>query len=215
MASGFRLKPLNAANSTFHVTVHGIHRIKVFGSEHEKSELLARFRNHLSPERTVDASRRPHFKLTESVAVLAFCVLDNHLHLVLHQFSSDGIRQLMSRVLSSYGRHFNRERGWRGPVFDGRYAAKQLDEADPDYLKNMIAYVELNDSILQFDNPFSSHRVICGDRACSWLDVDRTLRVFGGIAGYREHMNRVGPSIVRKKLITAGVNPDLHPYRPI
>lgn len=154
-------------------------------------------------------------KLFDEVIVLAFCILDNHVHLVLHQFTADGIRKLMSRVLASYARDFNRQMNWRGPVFDGRYSAKRVDATDIDYLKNMIAYVELNDPIQQFDNPFSSHSVLSGQRACSWLDQERTMAIFGGVDGYRNHMNRVGPAIVKRKIERLGLAPEKFPYRPI
>lgn len=216
MASGLQLKPTQSSNTAFHATTHAISDFKAFATPRFKAELLQRFRNHLSPVRTVDNSRRPHTKLIESVCVLAYCVLDNHLHVVLHQYAPDGMRQLIHRVLSSYGRFVNRELGRRGPVFDGRYAAVEIDELrGADQIRSAIAYTLLNDPILQLDNPFCSHDVLSGARNCDWIDRDQVLAIFGGWEQYREFMNRRGPKIVRRKLKEWNIDPDLHPYRPI
>lgn len=100
-------------------------------------------------------------KLRDQVSLLAYCVMDTHFHLVLHQLTATGMCDSMHRVIGEYARQFNRlERCGRGPMFDGRYAAKPLDEMDPDYAKHMIAYVQLNDPTQQLDNPFGSRQVI-------------------------------------------------------
>lgn len=217
MASGLQLKPTNATNTSFHVTTHGISDFRPFATDQHKAELLQRFRQHLCRQRTVDKSRRPHVKLFDDVCVLAFCVLDNHLHLVLHQFAPDGMRRLMQRALGSYGRFINREMGGRrGAVFDGRYAAVQIDELrGAEQLRNAIAYTLLNDPILQLDNPHCSHGILSGERTSDWVDREQVLAIFGGWDAYRDYMNRRGPDIVKRKLTKWGVDPARHPYRPI
>lgn len=215
MASGLHLKPTRAANRSFHVTTHGISNFKPFRKDQQKEELLQRFRQHLTRKRTVDASRRPHTKLFDEVCVLAYCVLDNHLHVVLHQFTDSGMRRLIQRVLGSYGRYINRELNRRGPVFDARYAAVEIEELrGADQLKSAIAYTLLNDPIKQLDNPHCSHSILSGERSCDWIDRDQVLAIFGGWEGYRDYMNRRGPEIIRRKLQAWGVDPALNPYRP-
>ena len=176
--------------------------------------LLNRFYNHLSPHVTRDKSWRKHVKLIGLVEVLAYCVMDNHLHVVLHQFTADGMRRLMQRVLPSFVREFNRIRGRKGPLFDARHAATHLDDAEPDHVKFAIAYTHLNHPIEQLDYEWGSHLVMTGERSCSWIDRDRTLAVFGGVEGYVEFMNRYGPKVTRQKLVEWGLPPDSHPYRP-
>lgn len=216
MPSLLQIKPTDAPNTTSHVTSHGVRDMRIFGPARYKAEFLQHLKNHLSPEPTTNRWRRPHAKLYDQVSLLAYCIMDTHFHLVLHQLTATGMSQLMHRVIGEYGRNFNRmERRGRGPVFDGRYAAKAVDEADPDYAKHMIAYTQLNDPIQQLDNPFGSHQVIGPRQRRDWVDREATLRIFGGREGYRAYMNRRGPKIVEEKLIKWGIDPDLHPYRPI
>lgn len=153
-------------------------------------------------------------KLIGLVEVLAYSVMDNHLHTVVHQITADGMYRLMHRVLSAFARDYNREHNRKGPLFDARHAATPLNDTDPDHIRFAIAYIHLNHPIAQLDYEWGSHLVLAGERACSWIDRNRTLAVFGGVEGYVHFMNNYGPKIVREKLIEWGLPPDSHPYRP-
>jgi REP element-mobilizing transposase RayT len=213
MASGLQLKPTDAANQTFQVTSRGVGTIKPFLRNIDKREFLGRLSWYLSPTVTKDAKRRPYLPLFEEVAVLAYCVLDNHFHLIVHQYSADGMRKLMTRVLGGYGKYYNREHRWKGPVFDGRYAADPV--RNPDHMREMLGYAILNDPIGQLGNEFCSNAIHLGERNSHWVRNDLTMKVFGGVDGYRSYMNRTGPTRVESKLRRWGIDPAIHPYRPI
>ena len=215
MPSKIQLKLNVGPNQTFHVTSRGITGVKPFANRTLKAEFLSRFEKYLSPTVWHDASRRPYEKLFDEVAVLAFCVLDNHYHLVLHQFTPDGMRKLMTRVLVGFGMHFNSTQlpRRRGPVFDGRYAADPV--RDSDHIREMIGYAVLNDPIQQLDNEFCSNAYHLGERQSTWLRNDLTLGVFNGVEGYRTYMNRTGPKRIEKKLRRWGIDPSNHPYQRI
>ncbi len=213
MASGIQLKPKNAANTSFHVTARGVGNLRPFRRIADKHDFLARFAWYLSEKRYVAASGRPYDKLFDEVAVLAFCILDNHFHLILHQFTDNGMERLMRRVLCGFGRSFNARSDWHGPVFDGRYAANPL--IHPDHLRESIAYTILNDPIAQLENEFCSNAIMLGDQTSSWLRRDLALGVFDGVKGYCDYMNRTGPRRVSSKLRSWNIDPTLHPYRPI
>lgn len=203
------------ANTTYHVTARAIGNLKPFGTDDQKEEFLQRFAIHLSPEETHDTWGRPHVKLNNELRIGCFNIMDNHSHTLPHQNSRDGVTKLMSRVLARHAQSFNKRTGWRGKVFS-QFDATPFDEfSDPTHIREMIAYIELNNPILQFETPFASHQVLIGNRKCDWLDTSMVLGVFGGMDGYREHMNRRGPAIVRRKLIEWGIDPRRHPYRPI
>lgn len=214
MAFSGGVNPSRSANTSWHVTVRSISERRAFLRRVDKASLLERFSNHLSPKPTRDRKRRLHVKLTGMVEVLAFCVMDNHLHTIIHQNIPDGIRRLMQRVLPSFVRYYNREHDRRGPLFDARHESTLLDDKSPDHIRNAIGYVHLNHPIEQLDYEWGSHVVLTGERACSWIDKDKTLAVFGGVPGYVDFMNTYGPKIVREKLVEWGLPPDSHPYRP-
>lgn len=203
------------ANSTYHVTARALGNLKPFNTDEQKAELLARLGNHLAVDPTHNKWGRPYTKLTSEIDTLSFNVMGNHLHDVAHQRSADSITRLMSRVMARQAESFNRETGWRGKVFSP-FNATPFDELiDPTQIRDMVAYVELNDPVQQFETPFASFQVMTGALTCDWFDPEKVLGVFGGAAGYCEHMNRRGPAIVRRKLIEWGIGPRRHPFRPI
>lgn len=212
MASGIQLKSRNVANQTFHVTGHGVGDLKPFFSEVDKREFIARFKYYLGSTIYADSSNRPYEKLNDEVVLLAFKILDNHFHLVIHQFVVNGMRRLMTRVLTSYGRYYNIKYKRRGPILDGRHAADPIDTAE--HAKFAIAYTHLNDPIAQLDGTACSHPLLITPNTPDWLDAKRSLAIFGGVDGYRNFINAVGPRIVSTKLVRHGLDPAQHPYRP-
>lgn len=203
------------ANTTYHATVRAIGNLRPFATDAKKEELLGRMANHLSPRELFDRWGRPYTKLHREVRVISFNPMDNHLHNLAHQKTADGLRKLMSRVIAAQARSFNRQTGWRGQVFSS-FAANPFQEfADPTQIRDMVAYIELNNPILQFETPFTSHQAIVGNVEYDWFDPTFTLEIFGGFDNYREFMNRRGPSIVRRKLLEWRIDPRRHPYRPI
>lgn len=203
------------ANRTYHVTSRALGNLQPFRKDEQKAELLARIGNHLSSEPTHNEWGRPYTKLIGEIGTLGFNVMDNHFHDVAHQRSASSITRLMSRVMARQAESFNRETGWRGKVFSPFNATPFEELIDPTQIKDMVAYVELNNPIMQFETPFASFQVLIGALACDWYDIDLVLGVFGGVGNYCEHMNRRGPAIVRRKLIEWGIGPRRYPYRPI
>lgn len=202
-------------NFTYHLTSRAIGNLRPFASDAQKQELLDRFTHHLDPSESFDDWGRPHTKLHREIRPITFNVMDNHLHKIAHQLSKDGLTKLMHRVMAPQARAFNRDTGWRGKVFEP-FAATPFEELiDPTQIKDMVAYVELNDPIQQFDAPYAGYQALIGNVSYAWFDRDYVLGIFGGLDSYKEHMNRRGPSIVRRKLIEWGISPRKHPYRPI
>jgi putative transposase len=213
LASGIFLKSTDSPNSTFHVTAHGVGDLKIFRGRQDMRHFLTRFRNYLSPQPYADASRHPYLKLHDEVSLLAYCLMENHFHLLIHQKTADGLQALMRRTLTGYGIYFNRRYGWRGPILDARHAAKPV--LDADHAKNTLAYIHLNDPIEQLDYEFSSHALMLGDTGWDWIDTEAALAIYGGADAYRNFLNRRGPRIIEEKLAERGLDPHAHPYRPI
>jgi len=76
------------------------------------------------------------------VAVHAYVLMDNHLHLLLTPESEDGLPQMMQAVGRSYVRYFNNRHGRTGTLWEGRYRSN-LIETDR-YLLACMVYIDLN-----------------------------------------------------------------------
>lgn len=202
-------------NTTYHSTSRAIGGLQPFKRPEDKAALLDRFANHLAPDPVLNPWRKPYLKLHEEVKTLAFNPMDNHLHNLSHQTTVDGIHKLMSRVMAREADAFNARTGWKGRVFSPFHAEPFRELVDPTQIRDMVAYIELNNPIQQFETQYASYQVIVGNLRCDWFDPDYVIRVFGGMENYVEHMNRRGPGIVRRKLIEWGIDPRRYPYRPI
>lgn len=185
------------SNSTFHLTCRAIDDLHVFADRQDKREFLNRFERHLSSREFRDRYRRPFPKYREGVRLFGFGVLDNHFHLLLHQFAAEGIRRLMRSVMVSYGRYFNDRYSRTGPIFQSAFQSRMI--ADAEHAKRSIAYVHLNHEVERERYEFCSHDYYVGRRRCDWLDSAMGLRVFGGRAAYLAYMDRNADRLLDEK----------------
>ncbi|MBU2578995.1 transposase, partial [Patescibacteria group bacterium] len=76
------------------------------------------------------------------VEVLAFCIMPNHIHLLLRQLKTDGISKFMVKFGSGYGGYFNRKYNRKGYVFQNRFVAVHIGTEEQ--LKTVFVYIHTN-----------------------------------------------------------------------
>jgi putative transposase len=75
------------------------------------------------------------------VAIWAYCLMPNHVHLIAVPKSADGLRRAIGEAHRRYTRRVNFREGWRGHLWQGRFASCPLDES---YLLAAARYIEQN-----------------------------------------------------------------------
>lgn len=110
-----------------HVIQRGNNRQLIFHDDQDREKLLALLIEH--SQRT-------------KVAVHAYVLMDNHIHLLLTPDTEEGVPQLMQAVGRSYVRYFNNRHGRTGTLWEGRYRSN-LIETDR-YLLACMVYIDLN-----------------------------------------------------------------------
>jgi putative transposase len=75
------------------------------------------------------------------VEVWGYCLMPNHVHLILTPSDPDGLRAALGEAHRRYSRRVNLREGWRGYLWQGRFASAAMDE---DHLLACARYVELN-----------------------------------------------------------------------
>jgi putative transposase len=128
-----------------HVTQRGNRRQAVFFRDSDYRAYLA-----LLVEQTRNAG----------VAVWAWCLMPNHVHLMLVPSSPDALRAALSEAHRRYSRLVNFREGWRGYLWQGRFASCPMDEP---HALAAARYIELNPirarlAIRPEDWPWSSAR---------------------------------------------------------
>ena len=110
----------------YHVTQRGNRRQPIFFSDEDRILYLDLLRQGCAAAR---------------VTCLAWCLMDNHVHLILVPETADGLRAALAEAHRRYTRHINAREGWTGYLFQGRFASYPMDDA---HLMAAIRYVELN-----------------------------------------------------------------------
>jgi len=62
------------------------------------------------------------------VEIWAYCLMPNHVHLIAVPQAPDGLRRVIGEVHRRYTRMVNFREGWRGHLWQGRFASFVLDE---------------------------------------------------------------------------------------
>ena len=75
------------------------------------------------------------------VEIWAYCLMPNHVHLVAAPKTEDGLRRAIGEAHRRYTRRVNFREGWRGHLWQGRFASYPMDET---YLLCAARYIELN-----------------------------------------------------------------------
>jgi putative transposase len=76
------------------------------------------------------------------VKAYSYCLMPNHVHLLLEQSGNYPLSKFMQRLQTAYTLYFNRRHKKNGHLFQGRYKAI-LVERDA-YLKDLVRYLQLN-----------------------------------------------------------------------
>lgn len=78
----------------------------------------------------------------KGVEVLAYCLMPNHVHLLVKQVGEENVSPFISSVHTSYAKYFNGTYDRVGHLFQGRY--KQVIVKRDEHLQYLVAYIHLN-----------------------------------------------------------------------
>ncbi len=121
-----RLARVVVSGIPHHITQRGNRRQETFFSEadyHEYLSLMAEWCNR--------------FK----VDILAYCLMPNHVHLIATPETGNTLSNAIGEAQRRYTRYINFQKGWKGHLWQGRFASYPMDE---NYLLTASRYVELN-----------------------------------------------------------------------
>jgi REP element-mobilizing transposase RayT/predicted XRE-type DNA-binding protein len=83
-----------------------------------------------------------YYKKQENAFCLyAYCIMDNHVHLVIKE-QKDSIARIMKRLGTSYAYYYNKKYQRVGHVFQDRYKSEAIE--DERYLLSVIRYIHNN-----------------------------------------------------------------------
>lgn len=114
--------------SFFHIIVQGINKEYIFKSEN----YIKKYLNLLNK-----------YKEETKIEIIAYCIMNNHAHILLYTNTIDEMSQYMQKVNTQYAKYYNyKENGRVGYVFRDRYISEPIKHEK--YLIRCINYIHSN-----------------------------------------------------------------------
>lgn len=125
------------------------------------------------------------------VELIAFTLMDNHIHLILGEIEEGGISKMMQKALDGYSRYTHLKYKKSGHVFEGPFKAVHIE--DNEQLLYLSTYIhknpkEIRDKGLRWEKyPWSSYQDYIGEnRWGELLSRDIILEQFKDPGEYRQ-----------------------------
>lgn len=167
--------------SYYHVYARGASRQPVFLDDADYQYFTSLFERYLSREgkKSKDGFAYPHYR--GQVEILAYCLMQNHFHLLIYQVEQGALSQFMKSLMSSYSRYFNLRYKRSGSLFENRFKSALI--SNDTYLMHISRYIHLNPRRWRL-YPHSSIGVYRGRVECEWLQPARIQCLFSDEASY-------------------------------
>ena len=121
-----RQKRDRSSTGVYHIMLRGINRGDIFLEDDDKDVFL----NILLQK-----------KSKGEYTLHAYCLMDNHLHLLIQE-KKDDIARIMKRIGITYVSYFNKKYQRIGPLFQDRYKSEKVE--NDGYLLTAMRYIHNN-----------------------------------------------------------------------
>lgn len=114
-------------NGFFHVMVQGLNKEYIFNKDEYKEKYI-----NLMKE----------FKQKYDILLLAYCIMDNHAHMMIYVNKIDEMSMFMQNINSKFALYYNKNIGRVGYVFRGRFNSQYINSRN--YLLKCLNYIHMN-----------------------------------------------------------------------
>ncbi|HLF88822.1 MAG TPA: transposase [Anaerolineales bacterium] len=157
----------------YHIYNRGVDRGNIFFKRKNWAFFLERFRQYCTPERA---------------SIIAYCLMPNHYHLLIHILLDSFGEKVMQPFTVSFTKAINNQQSRVGPLFQGPFQASLID--NDAYLIHFTRYIHLNPVAAGFvghpeEREFSSYQDYLGIRNGTLPHSDAILGMFPDRAEYR------------------------------
>jgi len=177
------------SNSIYHIYNRGVEKRIIFEDEQDHKVFLSYLKEYLSapPDnstlqtlqgRTFKGAERQINNYFNEIMLLAFCLMPNHLHLLIKQKDKNSIKKFTQSLFTRYSVYFNKKHKRTGPLFQGKYKATNV--INKDYLLDLTRYIHKNPLKYTSNliNTYSSYSDYLGLTNRRWLNKNPVLDYF-------------------------------------
>jgi REP element-mobilizing transposase RayT len=119
----------------YHVMLRGINRQNIFYDTKDYEIFLELLRKQTHPE------DERHRQLPPHCVVYAYCLMPNHVHLLLRE-KEETLASVMKSIGVAYAWHYNKRYQHLGPVFQDRFRSEPVN--DDAYFFTLLRYIHQN-----------------------------------------------------------------------
>ncbi|MFO0971171.1 MAG: transposase [Candidatus Saccharimonadales bacterium] len=172
---GRNIIKLYAEDSYYHVYSRGVAKQDVFQNREDYLIFLSLFERYLSKKPKISPARTTYPHYAPRLNLIAYCLMPNHIHLLVYQKDRAALTEFMRSLMTSYSMYFNKKYNRVGPVFQSRYRASHIDHQS--YLEHITRYIHLNPKNWR-NYEFSSINNYRHNRSPEWLNISPVMKIF-------------------------------------
>lgn len=172
---GRNIVKIDTVDTFYHVYARGVNKQVIFVEDADYIFFEWLLKRYLSRNEVTNRRGIPYEKHHDSITLIAYCIMPNHFHLLVHQLHAGAMQHLMRGVMSSYSRYFNRKYDRTGHLFENTYRAARI--SNDSYLLHISRYIHLNPPGWR-TYPHSSIAYFSSERRADWVQPSRILELF-------------------------------------
>lgn len=171
----------------YHIFNRGVEKRDIFLDDVDRYQFLLCLAYYQQIGKTGRLSHKT-FELHERKEPLrykihAYCLMDNHFHLLLEECVENGIREGLRHAFDSYVTYFNKKRDRPGTLFQGRFKSVPVD-SDEQFV-HVARYIFLNRYVAQLEDrigtwPWNGFREYMQATTRGLAEQKTLLGFFGG-----------------------------------
>jgi putative transposase len=193
---------IQVPDSYYHVYTRGNNKQIIFCNDLDFQYFVGLLERYLGGKKYHNRNSYNYPNYSEKIRLLAYCIMPNHLHLMIYQSELPYLEKFMRSLMTSYSKYFNLKYRRTGPIFESRYKAVRIEEES--YLQHISRYIHLNPK--KWENYlYSSVRYYLTEEELSWLDEKDVLSIFSSkqeyysflseYVPYRDHLKEIKSSL--------------------
>lgn len=164
----------DTAEAFYHIYARGVAKQTIFLESSDFIYFQKLFARYLSKSTIESKMGYIYPKFYNQMDLLAYCLMNNHFHILVYQKEAGNIKKLMQSIMTSYSRYFNLKYKRTGPLFESRYKASRIDVRS--YLEHISRYIHLNPRYWK-SYPYSSLKYYLTDQV-DWVNTEKILDLF-------------------------------------
>lgn len=165
-----------SSDSYYHIYARGVNKQKIFLEDEDYKYFLKLFHRYLSGEKVLNTTGGLYPDYSNDIDLISYCLMPNHFHLFVHQNEAEfGITKLMSGIMTSYSKYFNKKYKRVGSLFESRYKGKRI--TNDAYYSHISRYIHMNPRNWKAYKYSSLDYIFSIDRP-SWLKPQILLEEF-------------------------------------